>query len=69
MKVTNSKIIYLSEKEVKEAVGDWLADRYSYDHDYYKIFKHNHSMLHFDENGNLSIVIDGEVEEFNSDLR
>lgn len=69
MKVTNSKIIYLSEKEVREAIENWLAERHSYDHIYYKLFKNNHSMLDFDEKGNLSIVVDGEVEEYNSETK
>jgi hypothetical protein len=69
MKVTNSKIIYLTEREVKEAIENWLAARYSYDHPYYSLFKNNHSMLDFDEHGNLAIVIDGEVEEYNSEKK
>jgi len=69
MRVTNSKIIYLTEKEVRQAIEDWLADHSSYDDPYYKLFKNNHSMLDFDQNGNLSIVVDGEVEEYNSEKR
>jgi hypothetical protein len=69
MRVTNSKIIYLTEKEVRQAIEDWLAARHSYDHPYYKLFKNNHSMLDFDQDGNLSIVVDGEVEEYNSEKR
>ena len=67
MRVTNSKIIYLTEKEVKEAIEDWLATHHSYEHPYYKLFKNNYSMLDFDESGNLAIVVDGEVEEYNSE--
>lgn len=69
MRVTNSKIIYLTEKEVKEAIEDWLATRHSYEHPYYKIFKNNYSMLDFDEAGNLAIVLDGEVEEYDSEKK
>ena len=69
MRVTNSKIIYLTKKEVKEAIEDWLAARHSYDHPYYKLFKNNHSMLDFDEHGNLAVVVDGEVEEYNSEKK
>jgi hypothetical protein len=65
MKVTNSKIIYLSEKEVKEAIGDWLADRHSYDHPYYRLFKQSCSILDLDKDKNLSIIIN--VEEYNSE--
>ena len=69
MRVTNSKIIYLTEKEVKEAIEDWLATRHSYEHPYYKLFKNNYSMLDFDKSGNLAIVVDGEVEEYNSEKK
>jgi hypothetical protein len=69
MKVTSSKTIHLSEKELKDAVGNWLAERTSYGDVYYRHFIHNNSILEFDRDGNLVIVIDGEIEEYNSEKK
>jgi len=68
MKVTSSKTIYLSEKELKKIIADWLLKETSpCDDGYYQLFASNHSMLEFNQNGDLVIVIDGEIVEFNSE--
>jgi hypothetical protein len=67
MKITSSKTIHLTEKELKQAIGDWLAERSSYEDGYYRLFSENKSIFEFDRNGNLVIVIDGEVEEYDSE--
>jgi hypothetical protein len=67
MRVTSSKTIHLTEKELRYAIGNWLAERSSYEDKYYRQFILNKSILEFDRNGNLIIVIDGEVEEYNSE--
>jgi hypothetical protein len=69
MKVTSSKTIHLTEKELKEAIGNWLAERTSYEDRYYRHFTGNKSIFEFDEDGNLVIIIDGEIEEYNSEKK
>jgi hypothetical protein len=69
MKVTSSKTIHLTEKEVKDAIGNWLAERASYEDGYYRLFVNNKSIFEFDKNGDLIIVIDGEIEEYNSEKK
>ena len=69
MKVTNSKTIHLTEKEVREAIGNWLAERSSYDDLYYQLFTKNKSTLDFNHDGSLFIVVDGEIEEYNSEKK
>ena len=41
----------------------------SYDDIYYRIFMQNKTIFEFDKTGNLTIIIDGEVEEYNSEKR
>jgi len=67
MKVTSSKTIYLSEKELKNIIADWLIETSLCDDGYYQLFVSNNSMLEFNKNGDLVIVIDGEIVEFNSE--
>ena len=67
MKVTSSKTIYLSEKELKNIIADWLIETSLCDDSYYQLFVSNNSMLEFNKNGDLVIVIDGEIVEFNSE--
>lgn len=69
MKITSSKTIHLTEKELRDAIGNWLAERTSYENVYYKQFMNNKSIFEFDANGNLVIMIDGEVEEYNSEKK
>jgi nitrate reductase NapAB chaperone NapD len=69
MKVTSSKTIHVTEKELKEAIGNWLAERTSHEDVYYQHFIHNNSIFEFDKDGNLIIVIDGETEEYNSEKK
>lgn len=69
MRVTSSKTIHLTEKELRDAIGNWLAERASYEDGYYRQFIHNRSILEFDRSGNLVIVMDGEIEEYNSEKK
>lgn len=69
MRVTSSKTIHITEKELKNIIADWLGERASYDDAYYKLFVNNHCLFEFDEKGNLVVVIDGELEEYNSDKK
>lgn len=69
MKVTSSKTIYLSEKELKNIITNWLLEKSSFDNGYYQLLANNHSILEFDKNGDLAIVIDGEIVEFDSEKR
>jgi hypothetical protein len=62
MRVTNSKIIYLTEKEVKEAIMDWVFSRHN--EEYHNILMQNNFALDF-HNNCLALVVDGEVEEYN----
>ena len=69
MKVTSSKTIHLSEKELKTMIADWLLERASCDDGYYQLFANNHSTFEFSNDGSLIIVIDGEIVEFDSEKR
>ena len=72
MKVTSSKTIHLSEKELKTMIADWLlerAERASCDDGYFQLFVNNHSTFEFSNDGSLIIVIDGEIVEFDSEKR
>ena len=69
MKVTSSKTIHLTDKDLREAIANWLSERSSYEDSYYRMFMFNKSIFEFDKNGNLVIVIDGEIEEYNSEKK
>ena len=69
MKVTSSKTIHLSEKELKTIIADWLLERSSPNDSYYQLFANNHSTFEFSKDGNLVIIIDGEIVEFDSDKK
>lgn len=69
MKVTSSKTIHLSEKELKTIIADWLFERGSCNDAYYQLFVNNHSTFEFSKDGNLVIIIDGEIVEFDSEKK
>jgi hypothetical protein len=69
MKVTSSKTIHLSEKELKTIIADWLLERSSPNDSYYQKKKKNHSTFEFSKDGNLVIIIDGEIVEFDSEKK
>ena len=69
MKVTSSKTIHLSERELKTIIADWLLERSSPNDSYYQLFVNNHSTFEFSKDGNLVIIIDGEIVEFDSEKK
>ena len=69
MKITNCKTFHLTEKELKEAITDWVANRFSFDDQYFKILNHNKAIIEINSNGTISIMIDGEFEEYNSEKK
>lgn len=64
MKVKSIKSIYLSEKELKQAIGDWL-----HVHGYFSLADHLENNLcefewsHQDDGVHLAVDMDGTFEE------
>lgn len=69
MRITSSKTIHLTEVEIKEAIAQWLGDNLPNTDLTYNLFMSRNSILDFSKNGGLSIIIDGEVEEYNSEKK
>lgn len=69
MKVTSSKTFHLTQQELKTIISEWLWVKSTENSQYYRLFTTNNSTFEFDRNGDLTIIIDGEIEEYNSEKK
>ena len=69
MKVTSSRTFHLTQQELKTIISEWLWVKSTENSQYYRLFTTNNSTFEFDRNGDLTIIIDGEIEEYNSEKK